>query len=301
MTHFRRALPSLNALMTFEAAARHGSFTAAAAELGVSQAAVSRQVQALERAFGIALFRRSHRKVDLTAAGARLADTLTASFEQIRDTADRIRPPLQADGLTVGATVAFSHFWLLPRIAAFRAENPDLAIRVVTRDGPFDLDADDVDVIVRFGAGAPRGGEVLASVPDTVYPVAAPALAVRLAASGDVPSLAGYPLIASDTPDVTWISWSDWFERATGRPIAVKPTLRFTSYTDGIQAAVAGHGVALGWDFLVGALIADGRLVRLGTTDVVPAGRYQLVAAPSRRHARTVVRFVDWCSRALGA
>ncbi len=162
MTPFRRALPSLNAMMTFEAAARRGSFTAAADELGVTQAAVSRQIQALEHEFGVGLFRRSHRKVELTPAGSLLAGTLTACFAQILETADRIRHPARSDMVTVGATIAFSHFWLLPRIAAFRSANPDVAIRVVAQDGPFDLAVDDVDVVVRYGTGTPRGGEILA-------------------------------------------------------------------------------------------------------------------------------------------
>lgn len=301
MTSFRRSLPSLNALLTFEAAARLGGFTRAARELGVTQAAVSRQVQALEHEFGVLLFRRSHRKVELTAAGTLLAGTLNSCFEQIRDTADLIRQPVQADTLTVGATVAFSHFWLLPRIAAFRALYPDIAIRIVTQDGPFDLAADDVDVIVRFGTGAPRGGDVLASLPDAVYPVAAPSLAEALVGIDTIAGLAEGPLIASDTPDVTWISWPDWFEAATGEAIAVSPTLRFSSYTDCVQAAVAGQGVALGWDFLVRPLVEDGRLVRVGTGRVIPAGRYQLVTATLRHQLPTVRRFVDWVRQAFGA
>lgn len=301
VTSYRRSLPSLNALLTFEAAARQGGFTRAAQELGVTQAAVSRQVQALEHEFGVLLFRRSHRKVELTAAGTLLAGTLNACFEQIRDTADLIRQPVQADALTVGATVAFSHFWLLPRIAAFRSLCPDIAIRIVTQDSPFDLAVDDVDVIVRFGTGAPRGGDVLASLPDTVYPVAAPSLAGTLSGIDTLAGLAEGPLIASDTPDATWISWSDWFEAATGAAVAVSPTLRFSSYTDCIQAAVAGQGVGLGWDFLVRPLVEDGRLVRVGTGSVIPAGRYQLVATTKRPQQAPARRFVDWVRHALTA
>lgn len=299
MKPFRRALPSLNALMSFEAAARNGSFTLAARELGVTQAAVSRQVQALEADFGVLLFRRSHRKVELTAAGTLLAGTLTACFERIRDTAALLREPQQGEALTVGATIAFSHFWLLPRIAEFRAANPNVAIRIVTQDHPFDLLNDDVDVIIRFADGAPRGGEVFAQVPDVVYPVAARGLRGRLPEVVSVEALRECSLIASDTPDRIWISWPDWFEAVAGGPVPVKPALRFSNYTDCIQAAVAGHGVALGWDFLIQRLIKAGHLVRLPGCSVVPSGSYQLVAASLKRHSSAVLSFVEWSRKAF--
>lgn len=298
MKPFRRALPSLNALMSFEAAARHGSFTAAARELGVTQAAVSRQVQLLEEDFGVLLFRRAHRKVELTAAGTLLAGTLNACFDRIRDTTELIRQPLPEDTLTVGATVAFSHYWLLPRIAEFRAANPTVTLRIVTQDAPFDLIADDVDVVVRYGSGTPRGGEVLASVADVVYPVAAPALRDRLPAAADLDRLRSCPLLGSDAPDRTWITWPAFFEAAGVKTVGLRPALHFSSYTDCIQAAVAGQGVALGWDFLLARLIETGQLMRVSDRAVRPEGGYQLIVA-ARRRTEAAAAFVAWAERAF--
>src|SRR5690554_4039556 len=120
MSGIRRSVSSLGALVTFEAAARLSSFTRAAAELGVTQAAVSRQIRLLEQEFNILLFRRAHRRVVLTPAGQVLAQTLTGAFGQVTDAIDTIRRPDAGDLVTLGATLGFSHFWLLPRLPQFR-------------------------------------------------------------------------------------------------------------------------------------------------------------------------------------
>src|SRR5262249_38643406 len=145
MVPFRRALPSVNALVTFEAAARLKSFTAAARELGVTQAAVSRQIRLLEDDIGVALFQRGHRRVEPTPAAGVLGTTLSNCFQTIYDTMAVIRQPREAEALTVGATVAFSHFWLLPRLSAFRERHPDLPIRIISQDAAIDLASGEMD------------------------------------------------------------------------------------------------------------------------------------------------------------
>jgi LysR family transcriptional regulator, glycine cleavage system transcriptional activator len=156
-----------------------------------------------------------------------------------------------------------------------------------------------VDVVVRFGIGVPRGGEVLASAPDTVYPVAAPAFRDRLPATFDYADLNSFPLLASDMPDPLWISWPEWFENATGASVPVKPALRFTNYTDCVQAAIVGQGIALGWDFLLRRLLDNGQLVRIVDHTIVPEGRYQVVATTRRQRSETVSSFVEWCRQAF--
>ncbi len=298
LTPYRRALPSLNALMTFEAAARHGSFTAAARELGVTQAAVSRQIQVLEQGFGVRLFHRAHRKVETTAAGALLAATLNDCFQRILATADLIRQPETTGTLTVGATLAFSHFWLLPRIADFRAAHPDVAIRIVTQDEPFDLARDDVDVLLHFGLGVPRGGTLVASAPDVVYPVGAPSFAATLTSLATPADLARAPLIANRAADPTWLDWPSWFEAVGSDRIEPRPALFFSSYTDCIQAAVGGQGIALGWHFLLERQLAAGQLVRVGSWHADPTARYQLVTN-TRRSGASARAFCAWAAPAF--
>ena len=153
MKSLRRQLPPMTALMAFEAAARLLSFTRAAEELGVTQAAVSRQIHALEEDFGLPLFNRLHRKVTLTAQGQALAAATSNAFGLIADAASDLRQGSN-DDLTISATVAFSHFWLLPRISEFSRRHPDTTLRIVSQDAMPALDQGDVDVAIRFGEGS---------------------------------------------------------------------------------------------------------------------------------------------------
>jgi len=181
MPHIRRRLPALGALVTFEAAARLGGFTAAAKEIGVTQAAVSRQVRALEDDLGARLFMRAHRRVELTAAGSVLALAVGQSLERIAETVDVIRQPEASVSLTVSATLAFSHFWLLPRLSSLLADHPEIKLRVLSQDLPVDLRDGTVDVALRYGRPPYRDGEVAASMSDEIFPVCSPSMLARLA------------------------------------------------------------------------------------------------------------------------
>lgn len=148
--HFRRRIPSLTALVTLEAVLRKKSFTTAATELGVTQAAVSRQIALLEEEFGQPLFVRKHRAIEPTAACINLGATLAKSFADIAESVEALQSRSQ-DVLTIGATVAFSSFWLLPRLAEFRRANPGILVRVISQDSPIALDDGEVDVAIRYG------------------------------------------------------------------------------------------------------------------------------------------------------
>lgn len=299
MTPFRRAVPSINALVTFEAAARLKSFTVAARELGVTQAAVSRQIRMLEENFGTTLFRRGHRRVEPTAAGSVLGATLTQCFGTISDAVGLIRQPRGPDILTVGATIAFSHFWLLPRLSSFRDAYPDINIRIVSQDEPFDPDADDLDVLIRYGTPASANGQIVAAKSDVVFPVCSPGFASRLKPGLTAADLLTQPLITSDTPESSWIGWTEWFGMvglARRKPRAV---LQFNHYTDSISAALAGQGIALGWHLIVQRLVADGLLVRLTESTVAPDGVYNALAAANRQGNPAVQAFLSWITVAL--
>jgi LysR family glycine cleavage system transcriptional activator len=298
MVRFRRALPSVNALVTFEAAARLKSFTAAARELGVTQAAVSRQIRLLEDDFGVALFRRGHRRVEPTPAGGVLGTTLSSCFQTITETVAVIRQPQEAETLTVGATVAFSHFWLLPRLSAFRKQHPDLPIRIISQDAAFDIASGEIDVVMRYGIPPFADGEVVASATDVVYPVASASFAAGLDRPPTLQDLLAMPLIATDAWEPSWFSWGEWFERAGAGTVAPRIALRFSNYTDGIYAALAGQGVALGWDLQVARFVAARQLVRLTDAVVAPEASYSAVIPRGSRRSATADAFVTWVRQA---
>ena len=298
MSGFRDRLPSLSALVTFEAAARLSGFTAAARELAISQAAVSRQVRVLEEALGTPLFRRG-RHVELTPAGAALAAALSEGLARIADTVDQVRLADRPQDLTVAATLAFSHFFLLPRLSAFRAAQPDLRIRVISQDAAVDLRHGGIDVLIRFGRPPFADGRCVARRADRCFPVASPTFRERLAGPLRPQDLPRLPLIGSDVPDPSWLTWPSWLRLAgIDAPRGGAGALQFNHYTDAISAALNGEGVALGWEALLAPLLREGRLVRLTDAVAVPADTY-CVVVPGDRRSPAADAFVDWIAGQL--
>ena len=296
----RRQIPSLGALAAFEAAARLGGFTRAAGELGVTQAAVSRRIGDLERELGRALFVRAHRRVELTPAGRVLAEAVGTSFERMADAVEAVRRSGGPDALTVGASVAFAHFWLLPRLSSFRALDPEMGLRVVSQDVAGLLPGAGLDVVLRYGRAPFEAGAVVASMAEAVGPVSSPGFAERLGPF-DPDALPDLPLIESDAPEPSWLSWGQWLSRAgPGRAGPVPaPRLRFSSYSDAAYAAMAGEGVALGWERLLERPLSDGRLVRLGRRVLRPAEGHHLVVADAALGREPVEAFVAWARDAF--
>lgn len=298
MTSLRRSVQSISALTTFEAAARLGGFTLAANELGVSQAAVSRQIKLLEADLNTPLFLRAHRRVTLTPAGEALAGALSSAFGRVAEVIETIRRPTFPGTVTVGATLAFSHFWLLPRLAAFRAIHPEVRLRLVAEDSSSDLRHDRLDLAIRYGTGTFEGASSLASLQDEVFPVCSPSLRTDRGLDGSVERLVAAPLLASDWLDPSWLSWRQWARLAGLGPALGRASdmssLRFNHYTDTIQAAITGEGVALGWSRLLSGPLAEGKLVRACDRSVWPAERYHLLVPADREANGAARKVLDW-------
>ena len=288
----------MTSLVVLEAAARRLSFTKAAGELGVTQAAVSRQIHGLEQELGFALFRRLHRRVELTERGRVLSGVLSHSFGLIDQTIANVRAQSAEDELVIGATVAFTQLWLLPRFSEFRRLHPDTKIRLVTQDTPIDLERDMVDVAIRYGDGAWPDGRGVLLCEDDVFPVCSPAYAAtrRLPeAAGELP---GHALLDYESANPGWIGWKEWLAAfSTARP--GRAVMRLSHYTDVIHAALAGHGIALGWDRLVEDLLRQGRLRRVTDAHVRTRGAY-FVVVPSRGASKpNADAFVEWLGSRL--
>lgn len=278
--HFRRKLSSLTALVALEAVTRHRSISAAAREIGVTQAAVSRHIAALEEDFGRPLFTRAHRSVQPTAECLLLGRALSDNFHGIAEAIDTMRTTSR-DVVTIGASVAFSQLWLVPHLVQFRALHPGSAFRVISRDDRIDLESGEVDMVIRYGKAPFSDGEVVASVPDQVFPVCAPDYAARhdLDAFPDC----RFDLIEQDVPDRTWYRWSDWFAQTGGRQVNSVPTLRLTYLTETLAAAKAGAGIAMGWQVLLADALETGALVKVGTVGIVPEPVHNLVLPRGRK------------------
>ncbi|MDE3028703.1 MAG: LysR family transcriptional regulator [Paracoccaceae bacterium] len=301
MTSLRRSVPSLTALAGFEAAARLGSFTQAATELGVTQAAISRQIKLLEIDLNTLLFLREHRRVVLTSAGAALAGALTGAFTTITEMVETIRQPYTKNAVTVGATLAFSHFWILPRLPDFRAAHPEILLKLVADDSSTDLRRDRLDVAIRFGRPPFPDAQSVASRRDEAFPVCSPQLLAQHAMDAADADPGRLPLIASDIVNPSWLTWRSWAASAGLGPALGKASdlsrLRFNHYTDTIQAALNGEGVALGWAMLIASHLAEGRLVRVGSHSLILEDHYHVLIPAGRNPSPAALTFIDWITQ----
>jgi len=279
----KKHLPSFNALIAFEAAVRLQSFTAAARELNVTQAAISRQIKVLETDFGMSLFQRVQRSVVPTDESRILAEALRQTFDTLGETIDSIRRPKDAMILTIGATFSEIQLWLLRRLPEFRAAHPGLGIRIVSRDDPPDPRHETADVAIYFGDPAVCGAQKIKcfeSVRDRVFPVCSPGFLERLELGDHEPDLTRLPLIGNDVPHATW---PEWFSQAGLEHQAPQVALSFSHYADGVLAAIDGQGVALGWGMVLEDCLKSGKLVPLGSRCTISRLSYNIIVPRAHR------------------
>jgi DNA-binding transcriptional LysR family regulator len=286
----------LTALIMLEAVLRRKSFTAAAGELGVTQAAVSRQIALLEDEVGVPMFIRKHRAIEPTAACEALGASLAQSFVNIAETIDAIKVSAK-DVVTIGATVAFSTFWLRPRLADFRSQNPGIQIRVVSQDSRINLDDGDIDIAIRYGVPPFNDGTSIASRDDEIMLVCSPNYLKRRSPG---PLAVTDELIETDVEDRSWLSWSNWLA-SLGVRLEIRPALRFNHYTETVFAARSGQGLALGWGLLVQTFLDDGTLVPFDDTRLPSGARYNVVLPIRPRRTLAIDRAAAWLTAALHA
>ncbi|CAG0994713.1 Glycine cleavage system transcriptional activator [Burkholderiales bacterium] len=293
-----RRLPSLDFLRGFEASGRLLSFTRAAAELHLTQSALSRQVAAIEGALGVALFERRHRALKLTVEGASFHREVTAFLQGIARAAESIGGLRRPPGLTVTTTVSFASLWLVPRLSRFRARHPDLEVYLSADDRTVDLSRGEVDVAIRYvGQDTKLPPTALALFGERMLPVVSPAVARDPRTPLKRPAdLAKHVLLHLDDPEgrVPWLNWPAWLA-ANGAPgLKGAGSLRFTLYDQVVQAAVGGQGVALGRLPLIGELLREGRLVAPFPKRYDSERGYAAITAPHAATREDVAAFVRW-------
>jgi LysR family transcriptional regulator, glycine cleavage system transcriptional activator len=252
-----RRLPPLHALKAFEAAGRSESFTCAAEELGVTQAAVSQQVKALERALGLTLFNRGRQRLQITKAGRKYLSVVHDALDRIAIGTDRLVQRQSSGILSLSTSPDFAAKWLVPRLGRFAETHPSIDLRVSATSQHVDLTGEQVDVAVRHGDGNWPGLDAVRLCSERLFPVCSPKLVAgrnRIAKASD---LLKFPLLRL----ADWSTWSTWFEAAgVSNPVVRGPVLNQASML--IDAAIDGQGIALArttlaaWDLLNGRLIA---------------------------------------------
>jgi DNA-binding transcriptional LysR family regulator len=294
MPQLRRQLPPLASLAPFEAAGRHLSFSRAAAELSLTQAAVSRQIRALEESLGVRLFHRKRYGVALTEQGAELAAEIGPALQQIAAASERARASARkARTVSLFCDIAIGGSFVIPLISAVRRDHPDLAIRLVTSSEQLEMTAETFDVGLATGRLRGERFDVVEICAEQIFPVASPALARALPLPLAPRDLLAQPLLHFAQPGRDWVDWTGFlaFHGVSSGRFDAFP---FTSYSVLLDAAEAGHGIALGWKLSVENRLKLGTLVRLeGLT--MPLERGLAAYLPKRRaRPEPVVRFLDW-------
>ncbi len=287
----RGRLP-LTALRSFEAAGRLESFTLAAEELFVSQAAISRQVRELEALLGKPLFTRHHRQVRLSAEGARLLETLAAAFDSIDERLEDIRGRSSASVLTISAEPGFAGCWLVPHLADFRARRPQIDVSVEADTKLIEFRGNAAPLAIRHSAQSTAWPRTQARHLCDVHlvPVVSPTLLQEGSPLATPKDLLSHTLLHEENRDV----WTRWFAAVDFSPPA--EALRGPIYTDSaltLQAVLRGHGVALVDSLFVQEDIASGRLIQ--PFDIaIPLGAYWLVTRDFGRLSPEAQAFADW-------
>ena len=251
-------------LLVFEAAARLKSFTLAAEELNVSQPAVSLTVRQLESALGLRLFVRGHRSITLTRAGEVLFGEVTAGFTRILEAARQLGRQSRKSHVTLSVSTAFANYWMVPRLQRFHRDNPDIDLRLQTSEKDLELDEEGLDLGVRRGSGDWLGYEATRIAEEILLPVASPQFAARLAPDPNLSDLADQILIHLEEPFRPRPTWKDWFAGLGRHYVDSGGGLRLNDYALVLQAAMAGEGIAMGWQHVTEGLIKQGLLVEVG-------------------------------------
>jgi len=295
----RNALPPLDLLVGFEAAARRLSFTKAGEELFLTQSAVSRQIKELEEQLGVPLFQRRHRALALTAEGQQFYAAAAQVLATMRAATDRLRSRTGRQAIALTTTHSFAALWLIPRLAGFTRAHPEADVRITADTRVQNLERDGLDIAIRHGPPSLAGPNAIRLFGERVFPVCSPKLLVRKPLKKPE-DLKNHVLLQYDDPDGRhpWLHWKTWLEVAGIADLRPSGTLSFSGYEQIIPAAVAGHGVALGRTPLVRDLLAARELVAPFKSSADPARAYFAIVSKRAAGRPEVAAFVDWLREA---
>ena len=283
------SMPSLAALRAFDAAARSGSFKAAAEALNLSATAISHHVRGLEAQIGVTLFVRGTRQVSLTEAGRELAEATSVSFSHIQATLDALRTSESV--LTISTTPAFAALWFAPRVATFEARHPDLRLRMVSSTEVTDLRRDQsIDIALRYGAGDEESKDAILVTQERFQAFGSNDYIERLSDIADAQFISTRWVSKTLKP----VTWQHWFETA-GEPMAAKPNMReFDQEYEVLQAGLSGRGLILVSDVLAQDMVSRGWLTPYRPDVHLPGFAYSAHVSPKKKELKKVRVLFSW-------
>lgn len=293
----RNLIPDLAVLQAFESAARHGSFTQAAAELSLTQSAVSRQIKTLEAQLGTNLFERVRQRVVVSAAGHKLLPRVRQLLRQSENMVINARASVSAENvLSVASLPTFGSRWLVPRLPDFLKRHPGTVLNIASRSEPFDFEAEDFDIAIHYGQPVWAHATCTYLCSETVVPVASPGLLADQPVSqiGDIERM---PLVHLATRPEMWAEWFeknglDWNDAYRGN--------RFDQFAMVIEAATLGVGMALVPDYLIEGEIETGRLKVVFDRPLSTENNYYVVLPEGKQESPIGRAFQAWLLDQVG-
>ncbi len=295
MNTLRKTLPPLASLLPFEAAARLQSFSRAAQELHITQAAVSRQIRDLEQDLGVKLFTRRNRAVFLTEQGQELSQVVSAALGSISDGAVALRTSHRTQRVVFLCQLCEAFYWLMPRLSTFRDQHAGIEVQVVTSTRPVAEFNEPFDVALQTTGRASGVHPRVFTAADEVFPVCSP----DYLATGTLPGLEALPahtLLHYHATPADFMTWNGWLQTFGQAPVTSQRTIVFDSYPLMLQAAIEGHGIALGWRRTAARLIKTGALVqpcaeRIALPDAISV--YTAHGADKRIDVQTLLAWLE--------
>ncbi len=292
-----KKIPPLNALRSFEAAARHCSFRDAAEELCVSHSAVSHQIKLLERYLNVELFTRKARAVELTKAGKQYYPVLREAFELIAEGTEYLLAPQRPDVLTVQLYNTFAIRWMLPRLADFQRQHPEVSVRLTMSQQDVDFDHDDVDACIRVGQPSGSDLEYQYLFSNELFPVCSPQMAETIDRSKASTALKDAVILQVYPSEQ---DWRVWLEANSMEGVDPSTGLQFDSYDHALSAALQNVGVALAQQPFVSRELASGLLVELFPEQrVVNPNQWFFVFRRERGRQQKIQKFRAWLEAAI--
>jgi len=286
----RGAIPSIGGLTAFVAAAQHGSFTRAARELGLTQGAVSRQIQELENHLGIRLFERIRQRVILTDAGSVYLGSVKKALEELADATQKMASFSSSTPLNLVVLPTFATHWLAPRLPVFQKRNPEISIHLMTRQPPMDASDMSFDAAVYFETNDWPGTVAYPILDAEVFPVCSPKLNARNAIKTPA-DIARHRLLHETARPTRWAEWMAEAGVETNNALSGHTYQNFAMIA---QAAVAGVGIALLPRYAVEQELADRRLEIVAGDFVRVKISYYLIVPETRVSSGAVQTFAAW-------
>lgn len=291
-----RQLPPLNALRAFEAAAQHLSFTKAAEELYVTQAAVSHQIKALEAFLGVQLFRRYNRRLELTQAGQDYLPPLRDAFDMMAVATRRLQPGDESGQLKLSTLSSFATKWLIPRLTRFRELHPDIDPMISTSHRLVDLGSEEFDIAIRDGRGVYPGLHVVPLMDDRAFPVCSPRLLEGPHPLCEPADLSRHVLLHDlvVSREEEGPNWRNWLKRAGVKGVEAERGPAYNDTAMALQAAIAGQGVALARRSLAIGDLRAGLLICPFGPEMPTRFSWYFVCTPLSAERPKVLAFLQW-------